>query len=398
MRRGRGFASNIAVSHGIGDALVRADLESGGAGQFRATAPTVTRRNICERINGVSKVKRRRRGCTRKMRLFSALACIITVVRVIYLLATWFPGDETIRACSESTLKIMISRSGISFGTRQAIHFAEGFKIEVGDSAIKRVKRTYVVQGSISKNPKWTEQLNVTHEAVVALEPPPPVGNGRSCFFRVHRDEAKITFYDDGHVIVHALNTWENAPSGTVRLSIDDLQCDHFRAMTRKSHRILLTEGSGEAAKNVSKASDHASYPHTPDVIHDGSSGRVLMLNSATTLEMISEYHRTLLNHQEYAEHHHYGFVLALIKSRTLAGRSGKFAKHLALGIHAAQTFISERESTGLTWNTICHMAGSVSCLFYFPVVIYPPHSSSFSFRQLDEGWTLKHGFRCMAR
>jgi hypothetical protein len=31
---------------------------------------------------------------------------------------------------------------------------------------------------------------------------------------------------------------------------------------------------------------------------------------SATTLDMLSEYHRPLLNHQAYAETHHYGWAV----------------------------------------------------------------------------------------
>ena len=55
----------------------------------------------------------------------------------------------------------------------------------------------------------------------------------------------------------------------------------------------------------------------------DGSSGRVLMVNSATTLDMLSEYHRPLLNHQAFAEHHHYGLVLALVKTSSLQAGGG---------------------------------------------------------------------------
>ena len=52
------------------------------------------------------------------------------------------------------------------------------------------------------------------------------------------------------------------------------------------------------------------------------------------------------------------GLVLALVKPSALQGRSGKFAKHLALGMQAAQTFIPGRAAVGATWDSVCHMAG----------------------------------------
>ena len=47
----------------------------------------------------------------------SALALAALVLRAVAYLASWYPGDETIRASSESFLRLMFSRSGVSFGT-----------------------------------------------------------------------------------------------------------------------------------------------------------------------------------------------------------------------------------------------------------------------------------------
>ena len=138
-------------------------------------------------------------------------------------------------------------------------------------------------------------------------------GTGHSCFFRVHRDAPKLTLYDDGRVIVIVLDGGVGGKSSGVGLqggirpvTIDDLRCMHFRAMTRESHDAL-----GIAAASArALASASAVTPTPPPVLPDGTSGRVLMMNSATTLDMLSEYHRPLLNHQEYAESHHYGWGL----------------------------------------------------------------------------------------
>ena len=99
---------------------------------------------------------------------------------------------------------------------------------------------------------------------------------------------------------------------------VDDLRCTHFRfLMTQESMVALHHKGLKHPLPLLTKP--------------DGSAGKMLILNSATTFDMLSEYHLTLLNHQAYAEHHHYAYVLALVKPVEL-GRSAKFAKHLAMG------------------------------------------------------------------
>mmetsp|Transcript_13402 Transcript_13402/g.52483 ORF Transcript_13402/g.52483 Transcript_13402/m.52483 type:complete len:250 (-) Transcript_13402:1515-2264(-) len=118
---------------------------------------------------------------------------------------------------------------------------------------------------------------------------------------------------------------------------VDDLRCTHFRLMTQESMVALHHKGEIPIA-SLTKP--------------DGSAGKILILNSATTFDMLSEYHLTLLNHQAYAEHHHYAYVLALVKPVELRGRSAKFAKHLAMGTQLAQAWIPGRPS----WDTVCHM------------------------------------------
>ena len=77
------------------------------------------------------------------------------------------------------------------------------------------------------------------------------------------------------------------------------------------------------------------------------------MMNSATTLDMLSEYHRTLLNHQTYAEDRGYGFVLSIVRPSSLEGRSGKFAKHLAMGAHLARA--RRAPDAQDEWDSVCH-------------------------------------------
>ena len=69
------------------------------------------------------------------------------------------------------------------------------------------------------------------------------------------------------------------------------LHCSHFECVLRS----LNTSSSA--------------VPIAATVTPDGTAGRVLLMNSATTLTMLSEYHQTLLNHQSYAEYHHYAYI-----------------------------------------------------------------------------------------
>ena len=105
-----------------------------------------------------------------------------TTDRLLVLLVTWYPGDETIRASSESPLRFMFSRSGISFGNRISVHFSTNVRLEAGERAIQKTKREYTVQGTIAKHPTWHAHLNVTREAEQTLEPPKPIGKGLTCF------------------------------------------------------------------------------------------------------------------------------------------------------------------------------------------------------------------------
>ena len=64
--------------------------------------------------------------------------------------------------------------------------------------------------------------------------------------------------------------------------------------------------------------------------------GRVAIVSSAHAASALAPYHVTLRNHREYARHHGYACILALVPSATLAGRSPKMAKHYALGALSA--------------------------------------------------------------
>ena len=123
----------------------------------------------------------------------------------------------------------MFSRSGLSFGTRREVHFRGEVKIDADDGAIKKTSRGYTVQGKIAKHPKWTRDLNVTAYAESALPAPrrpssssssssssaaPNRSPPSSCFFRVHRDEPRVTFFDDGRVIVRRLGSVPSSGGG----------------------------------------------------------------------------------------------------------------------------------------------------------------------------------------
>lgn len=305
-----------------------------------------------------AKDRRPRRRMSVNRRRFITLCVVLTaalVLRIVTYFATWYPGDETIRNCSESFLRLMFSRSGVSFGVSKSYTFNNEVKLEASDE-IQTTKRDAVVQGKISERPRWEvgKNLNVSAEAELNL-------NNQlteNCFFRVHLDEPVVTLYDDGKVHEYRLNGAGGGDSSVKSsLDVEHLTCSHFRAISFVSWSRM--------------ADGESFHPTPPPVVKDSQSGRVLLINSATTLGMLSEYHRPLLNHQAYAESNGYGYVLALVKPSSLHGRSGKFAKHLALGAQLAKQRSSGgarddgdsiRDSSKLpsisihSFQSVCHM------------------------------------------
>ena len=300
------------------------------------------------------KDRRRRRTSTARRRLvaLAALALAALVLRAVAYLASWYPGDETIRASSESFLRLMFSRSGVSFGTTKSFAFSREVTIDAGDS-IKLTQKAAVVQGEISRRPRWRagEDVNVTRHAELEWH-----ADEKSCFFRVHADAPAMTFFDDGVTRVWRLrgldelqlvravkekaDTGHSVGDGHAEegeendFSVDDLRCTYFRAASSEAWSRFR-----ESGRAPSRLKTDAS-PTRPDPLSDDT---LLLINSATTLDMLSEYHRPLLNHQAYAESHGYAYALALVKPSVLAGRSGKFAKHLALGAHLAAALYNNK-------------------------------------------------------
>ena len=284
----------------------------------------------------------------------SALALAALVLRAVAYLASWYPGDETIRASSESFLRLMFSRSGVSFGTTKSFAFAREVTIDAGD-AIKTTREAAVVQGEIARVPRWRagEDVNVTRHAELEWRDRRADG----CFFRVHADAPAITFFDDGATRVKRLRGLDELQRVAVRaakggdhdhdhdhdhesidragtrddhrddFSVADLRCAYFRAASAEAWARFRETGRAPTSATADTPTPR------PDPL---SRDTLLLINSATTLDMLTEYHRPLLNHQAYAETNGYSYVLALVKPSVLAGRSGKFAKHLALGAHLA--------------------------------------------------------------
>lgn len=100
----------------------------------------------------------------------------------------------------------------------------------------------------------------------------------------------------------------------------------------------LLSNTVDEASTtSIIAAMKRAAWPRTSDVA---------IVQSATSAAMMAPYHVSLRNHREYARTHGYDCLLALVPAASLQGRSGKFAKHYALG-----TLASRR-----VYDIVCHL------------------------------------------
>ena len=215
----------------------------GDGGRGRAAEPPPSRKLLVARQARDPKDRRRRRTSTARRRLVALGAALAALVlRAVAYLASWYPGDETIRASSESFLRLMFSRSGVSFGTTKSFAFAREVTIDAGD-AIKTTREAAVVQGEIARVPRWRagEDVNVTRHAELEWRDRRADG----CFFRVHADAPAITFFDDGATRVKRLRGLDELQRVAVRAAKGgdhdhDHDHDHEsidRAGTRDDHR-----------------------------------------------------------------------------------------------------------------------------------------------------------------
>jgi hypothetical protein len=148
------------------------------------------------------------------------------------------------------------------------------------------------------------------------------------CYFHVLDTRPALLLYDNGRMFEYNLTNPQERESSSKSQpegihpeehfeNLDNFKCTYFRAAEYREEK------------------PHKK-PKTWEIMEDGGAGKVIIINSATSLQMLEGYHESLLNHYAYAKHHGYAFVLSLVSPTKLEGRSGKFSKHLALGVHAA--------------------------------------------------------------
>ena len=227
---------------------------------------------------------------------------IAIVLFIAFELKTFYPGDQTLRSASESWGRLMFSRSGFSFGKTYEKRFSEHkVQLDASDSSIAVTKKEFTVQGKIPDKPEWTR--DVTLDELVAAD------KGKKCFFYVEVAEPVLVLYDDGDELRH------NLENGMMDLDIEQMRCTYYNGVNKPQ---------------TGQSMEDSAWRVIPDPI---SGGKVVLMSTATTLGMLSAYHRPLLNHQAYAAHHGYGSILSLVSKDKLKGRSGKFAKHIALGV-----------------------------------------------------------------
>ena len=117
-----------------------------------------------------------------------------------------------------------------------------------------------------------------------------------------------------------------------------DMACVHFTMVGPLLAAALPSPPDApSSAASVIAALTQAAWPRTSDVA---------VVQSATSGAMMAPYHISLRNHVAYAQTHGYDCLLALVPAASLQGRSGKFAKHYALGVLTARR----------TYDVLCHL------------------------------------------
>jgi len=284
-------------------------------------------------------------------------ATIAALVAVLVFLKMFYPGDQTLRSLSESWMRLMFSRRGISFGKVYEARFEGSVRLEAGDGAIEVTKREYTVQGKIPDKPKWRDDLKL--ENLVDKEK----RGRRKCYFYVHVDEPVLVLHDDGQDLVY------NLESAKEELDLEQFRCRYFKGVMEPESGGSITSREWELLEESE------------------SGGKVALMSSATTLGMLSAYHKTLANHQAYAKDHGYTSILALIPKSMLAGRSGKFAKHIAMGV----------QTTRGMYDMVCHVDLDAWFASWDPLGWYSRHwpkEKSLFFGDTGQVW-LNTGLMC---
>lgn len=277
------------------------------------------------------------------------------VAFIAFELKTFYPGDQTVRNASESFARLMFSRSGFSFGTMYAKQFKHQVKIDASDSAIAVTKKEFTVQGKIPDKPEWTH--DETLDALIAEDA------GKKCFFYVEFDEPVLVLYDNGDELRHNLET------GGLSVDIGQMRCTYYNGVHKPS---------------AGKSMEDSAWRLVEDPV---TGGKIVIMSTATTLGMLSAYHRTLVNHQAYAAEHGYGSILSLVSKDTLKGRSGKFAKHIALGVQVKKG----------EYDMSCHVDLDAWFASWDPLSKYSKHwpkSKSLFFGDTGQVW-LNSGLMC---
>ena len=311
---------------------------------------------------GVSPNDRRQRHRARIARRKTSRRRLLALLAVIFALAlrlkTYYPGDATVRAASESWAHLMFSRSGYSFGRVYAKRFDRQVRLDAKDGAIATTTKGYTVQGKILDRPSWTEDLSLS---VLSEQDERNVGD--NCYFYVELDAPIVMLYDDGETYEHNLERDDDEQL------LARLRCSYFK-------------GVRKPAAGASIESNAWYLKSEPE-----SGGKVLIMSSVTTLKMLSAYHKTLLNHQNYAEDHGYGSILAVIPQRKLEGRSGKFAKHMSTGVQLLRR----------QYAMVCHVDMDAWFASWDPLSHYSsdwPQRKSLFFGDTGQVW-LNSGLMC---
>eukprot|EP00978_Attheya_sp_CCMP212_P019748 scaffold55657_cov48-Attheya_sp.AAC.2 len=258
-----------------------------------------------------------------KRRSFVLFVLLIGLFLFSCYLARFYPGDQTLRATSESRARFFFSGCGVSIG-----RFQLGCSPPSSSSSTTLAERNYKPHvetdedKSISWNHLFSRDLSL-QEGVKEMQ------QLHHCYFHVLDSRPALILYDNGRMFEYNLTHPQEMESSTKIQPkgippedqelehLDNFKCTYFRAAEYREEKPHKR-------------------PKTWDIVEDGGAGKVVIINSATSLQMLEGYHESLLNHYAYAKHHGYAFVLSLVSPTKLEGRSGKFSKHLALGVHAA--------------------------------------------------------------
>lgn len=256
----------------------------------------------------------------RLRRLLSPRAALAAAsfLLLLLLLASWHPGDATLRWLSDPPVSLLASPAGLSLGRAT-------LRLRLQSRPLLPPP-VFAPPGALDG---WRSNLSEAARSLAAAAP------ALGCTAAVSPDAASLLLADGASL--RKLPLSPVAPEGASWAH--GLSCVHF-ALVRCPSPLPPTDASlvdalHAAAAAAARDRDTRGAAAT---LAPAPRARCAVVTALSAPAALRPYAAAIANRVAYSEDHGYAAVLTLVPPPLLAGRSPKFAKHFALGTLAASS------------------------------------------------------------